>query len=144
MPLNGSVKSDEQLVSYCGLYCGACNKYLNGKCSGCRSKNSILSRCSIKTCNLQNNFKSCADCTIYDDTAVCKKTNSFIFRFIERLFKLNRKRGIEVIRERGYPGFASFMADAGWVSVKEEYKTLKFIERWKAVKKDLSINEVPE
>ena len=30
-----SITVDPELVGYCGLYCGACGKYLNGKCRGC-------------------------------------------------------------------------------------------------------------
>jgi hypothetical protein len=35
--------ADKNLVAYCGLYCGACNKYLDGKCPGCqKNKKSAL------------------------------------------------------------------------------------------------------
>lgn len=27
---------DEKLVAACGLYCGACHKFLTGKCPGCK------------------------------------------------------------------------------------------------------------
>lgn len=28
-----NIKADKQLIAACGLYCGACRKYLAGKCA---------------------------------------------------------------------------------------------------------------
>jgi len=28
------VNMDRDLIAYCGLYCGACGKYIKGKCAG--------------------------------------------------------------------------------------------------------------
>ena len=30
--MNKEVKTDKELIAYCGLYCGACGKYMNDKC----------------------------------------------------------------------------------------------------------------
>lgn len=54
------------LVAPCGLYCGECTAFLNGKCGGCRS-NEGLSKdfrryCRIYHCSSDKNLKICLEC----------------------------------------------------------------------------------
>ncbi|MBN2144478.1 MAG: DUF3795 domain-containing protein, partial [Candidatus Aureabacteria bacterium] len=50
-----------RLVAFCGLYCGACGRYLKNKCPGCVG-NEKAAWCSVRTCCLENHFSSCAEC----------------------------------------------------------------------------------
>jgi deoxyhypusine synthase len=54
------IAADPEFIAYCGLYCGACPRFLKGKCSGCR-KSETLSWCKIRNCNENNNYHTCAD-----------------------------------------------------------------------------------
>ena len=38
--------NNSQQIAACGLYCGACKKFLNGKCPGCK-ENEKASWCKI-------------------------------------------------------------------------------------------------
>ena len=42
------VKIDKNLVSCCWLYCGACKKYLDNLCPGCKQLNKTPFWCSIR------------------------------------------------------------------------------------------------
>ena len=75
------IVSDEKLVAYCGLYCGACRAYLNEKCLGCQ-KNEKATWCKIRTCCMENKFSSCANCKEYSDPNQCKKYNNLIAKII--------------------------------------------------------------
>ena len=61
-----AIVADRELVGYCGLYCGACGKYLNEKCPGCHL-NARASWCKVRKCAMENNFYSCADCRLYSN-----------------------------------------------------------------------------
>ena len=40
---------DKKLIAKCGLYCGACNSYITGKCPGC-NENVKATWCKIRNC----------------------------------------------------------------------------------------------
>ena len=44
-----AIQVNTDLVAHCGLYCGACKSYLNGKCKGCH-ENSKAAWCKIRSC----------------------------------------------------------------------------------------------
>lgn len=102
------IVADKNLIAYCGLYCGACKSYLNGKCPGCHD-NVKASWCKIRQCNIENNFKSCADCTSIE-LMDCKKYNNFFSKVIGFLLKSDRPACISRIKEIGYDEFANEMA----------------------------------
>ena len=110
------IVADQHLIAYCGLYCGACRAYLSGKCPGC-SGNTKASWCKIRTCNMENNFKSCADCTI-ENIHACKKFDNPVSKFFALVFNSNRAGCIARIKELGYEGFAIDMAKARRHSIK--------------------------
>jgi len=56
--MNKEVKIDNELIAYCGLYCGSCSKFMNDKCPGCR-KNKKAAWCKIRTCCSDNNDHTC-------------------------------------------------------------------------------------
>jgi hypothetical protein len=112
------IKIDEKLIAYCGLYCGACSKYVKGKCSGC-AENEKATWCKIRLCNMGNNLKSCAECKEYCDLHDCKKVNNPFARLIEFFFNSNRYACIDMIRKDGYERFAKYMAENKLVSIKK-------------------------
>ncbi|MFZ4521249.1 MAG: DUF3795 domain-containing protein [Bacteroidales bacterium] len=111
------VTADKSLVAFCGLYCGACKKYLSGSCPGCHD-NEKASWCKIRSCNLEHGYSSCADCKDFTDPMDCKKFNNFFSKVFAILFKSDRAACIAKIRESGYEEFAQFMADNNLQSVK--------------------------
>ena len=61
-----SIVSDHGLVAYCGLYCGACGRYLKDKCPGCH-ENQKAGWCKVRVCCVDNHYASCADCEQFED-----------------------------------------------------------------------------
>jgi hypothetical protein len=111
------ITSDVKQISYCGLYCGACDKYLNGKCSGC-ADNTKAAWCKVRSCCIENNYKSCADCREFSNVKDCKKYNNFIARMFGLIFQSDRAACIALIKEKGYEGFAGYMAENKIVALK--------------------------
>jgi hypothetical protein len=101
--------ADKALIAFCGLYCGACHSYLKGKCPGCRD-NVKATWCKVRTCGIENNFQSCADCKTIE-LVDCKKFNNPVSKIFGLIFNSDRKACIYRIRENGYDNFASEMAD---------------------------------
>jgi len=112
-----TITADKSLVAYCGLYCGACKKYLSGSCPGCH-ENQKASWCKIRSCNMEHGYASCADCKEFADPMACKKFNNFISKIFSVIFKSNRAADIAMIRESGYEEFAQFMAANKLQSIK--------------------------
>jgi hypothetical protein len=105
------IVADPQLIAYCGLYCGACKKYLSGGCPGCR-ENVKASWCKIRSCNMEHQFQSCASCTEFLEPNDCKKFNNFIGKIFGLIFRSDRRACILRIRETGPQAFAEEMAAA--------------------------------
>jgi hypothetical protein len=103
------IVADKNLLAFCGLYCGACRSYLAGKCPGCK-QNQKASWCKIRSCCLEGNLQSCADCKTVE-LKDCRKYNSFISKVIGVVLNSNRSACIERIKLAGYDGFAREMAD---------------------------------
>lgn len=112
-----NIVNDPKTIAYCGLYCGACGKYINGKCPGCAG-NEKASWCEIRKCCMENNFKSCADCKQYPNAVDCKKFNNFIGRVFGLIFRSNRPACIAMIKEKGYENFAAYMAENKIMTIK--------------------------
>ena len=111
------IKTDKNLVAYCGLYCGACGQYLKGKCFGCQ-KNEKATWCQIRVCGMQNKYDTCADCKSYTDVNTCKKFNNIFSKIFGLIFRSNRKACIERIKQIGTEKFASEMAKNKMQSIK--------------------------
>ena len=94
-------------VAGCGLYCGACRKFVKGQCPGCW-ENKKADWCKIRACNIEHNYKSCADCTI-SSIDECKKFNNFIGKVFSILFRSDRPACIRRIQAIGYDAFAREM-----------------------------------
>jgi hypothetical protein len=109
--------SDHQLVAYCGLYCGACKRYLNDKCPGCHD-NEKASWCKIRSCCSENQYQSCADCSEYSNPNDCKKFNNFMSKIFGFIFQSNRAACIQKIKELEITSYAEYMAKQGLQSIK--------------------------
>jgi hypothetical protein len=116
------ITDNEQLIAYCGLYCGACPSFTSGKCDGCRS-NSVKSAvvykaCQVRPCCVENRFFTCADCTIYASTKECKKYNPLLLKIASWVESSDRSKAIEMIKTKGRAEFSAFMEDKNWVCFK--------------------------
>jgi hypothetical protein len=103
-----TIVTDKNLIAYCGLYCGACRSYLKGKCPGCHD-NVKATWCKTRTCAIENNHLSCADCTTADFIE-CTKFNNFISKMFGVIFNSDRPACIKRIKETGYENYAMEMA----------------------------------
>ncbi len=104
------VVADPSLVAYCGLYCGACRRYLRGACPGCHD-NSKATWCKIRTCCVDHSYASCADCGDHHDPNRCEKFDNLLARIFAFIFNSNRRACVLKIRELGVEGYAAYMAE---------------------------------
>ena len=109
---------DENLVAYCGLYCGACGAYRKGKCPGCR-ENAKASWCKVRSCCAENRQGSCGECGKFSDARECGNVNNFVSKIFSLIFRSDRPAGIRFIREKGRRAFAEEMASRGTQAVKK-------------------------
>jgi hypothetical protein len=103
---------DKNLIAFCGLYCGACGQYLRGKCTGC-AKNEKATWCSIRKCNNEHSWKSCAECTVVGNVIECGKFNNLMSKIFGFIFRSDRKACIDKIKAVGYDQYAVEMAAVG-------------------------------
>lgn len=113
-------QTDAAYVAACGLYCGACTKYVKGKCPGCR-ENGRASWCAVRSCCLERGYASCADCTIVP-LAECRKFNFWVAKVFSALFRSDRAACIARIREIGPAAFAQEMGSAGRMTIRRGKK----------------------
>lgn len=112
------IQNNTLLIAYCGLYCAACGSFKNGKCPGCH-ENTKATWCKIRSCNHEHAYNSCADCKEFTNPKECSKYNNIFARVIGFVTKSDRPACIDMIRKKGYEGFASFMSEKGWQSIKK-------------------------
>jgi len=112
----------EELISYCGLYCGACPKFQKNECEGCKGDSLKCAvgfkSCKVRPCNIEHSYTSCADCKEYSSVKQCKKYNPLLVRFGQFISRTNRRLCIEMIQEKGADAFVSFMAEKKWITMK--------------------------
>jgi hypothetical protein len=111
------IVADTNLVARCGLYCGACKRYLKGGCAGC-TENAKASWCKVRTCCIEHEYSTCADCQDFDDPKDCAKYNAFIARMFGLIFRSDRRACIMQIKENGTEAYAQTMAASGAVSLR--------------------------
>lgn len=105
-----NIVSDRNLIAKCWLYCWACKAYLVWRCPWC-SDNIKASWCGIRTCCIENNYWSCADCKEFSCASDCKKFNNFISKIFKLVLWSNRQKCIDMIKEVWYESFANYMAE---------------------------------
>lgn len=101
-----NITADRQLIAACGLYCGACRKYLAEKCPGCH-ENGKATWCKIRSCAKGHRFHSCAECS--NDITECKIYSNLIGKIFALLFKSDRPACIRYIKNRGEQAFVEEM-----------------------------------
>lgn len=104
------IQANKENVAYCGLYCGACKSFLNGKCGGCQG-NSKATWCKVRSCCAEKQISSCAECAEFSDPRECKKFNNFIAKLFGFVFKSDRPACIAQIKQVGLDGHAKIMAE---------------------------------
>lgn len=109
--------ANEDLVAYCGLYCGECGKLKKGKCPGCAG-NEKATWCKVRTCCIENNYHSCADCTQFENFEDCKKLNNFVAKGFAIVFRSNRMKNLQKIKNDGRMAFAEEMTETGKMTYK--------------------------
>lgn len=114
------ITANPELVAYCGLYCGACKRYLKGKCPGCHD-NIKASWCKIRQCCIENGYSSCALCHDYSDPQECAKFNNFISKIFGLLFRSDRRACIMQIKTLGLKGHADDMASSKRHTIKKNH-----------------------
>ena len=118
-----------QLIAACGLYCGACKKFLKGKCAGCQPSeedNPGLSqslpkgfqRCKIRKCCQEKGLHTCAECD--KDVKECKTHNNLVGKVFAFLFNSDRAACIQSIRKHGEEAFATRMAKEKQMTIKRK------------------------
>jgi hypothetical protein len=103
------ITANPGLIAYCGLYCGACRRYLKGKCPGCYD-NVKASWCKIRLCCIEHKYSTCADCVEYPNPQDCGKFNNFIAKIFGLIFRSDRSACIRQIKDLGLKGHADNMA----------------------------------
>lgn len=103
------VQAMPEMVAYCGLYCGACKSHLRGKCKGCH-ENSQATWCTVRSCCIEKNIKSCAQCTDHTNPNDCKKFNNFMSKLFGLVLRSDRAACIAQIKQVGIDGHATIMA----------------------------------
>lgn len=111
------IKADASLIAACGLYCGACRKYLKGTCPGCR-ENQKASWCKNRQCCLDKGYATCAECEM--DVKACKIHSNFIGKIFALLFNSDRAACIQFIKENGAEAFAREMTQRGTQTMKRK------------------------
>lgn len=114
--MNKEIKTDKELIAYCGLYCGACSKFIKGICPGCR-KNYKATWCRIRICCNNNNYHTCAECQM--NTHDCKKFNNFFSKLFAFIFKSDRDACIRRINNIGEDNYTKEMSDKGIMTIKK-------------------------
>ena len=109
--------ADNTLVSLCGLYCGSCPKFLKDKCPGCKGYEKAT-WCKIRTCCLEHGYSSCAGCIEFSDVMECRKFNNLFSRVVGFILRSDREAGINMIKEKGYEGFAAYMAENRLITIR--------------------------
>jgi hypothetical protein len=116
------IPKDENLISYCGFYCGTCPTYTGGKCEGCRGNSPLCAvgyhKCKVRPCCIENAYFSCADCEKYITVKSCKEYNPLSIKFGEYISCTSRQKSIEMIREKGVTAFIEYMVSKEWVTMK--------------------------
>ena len=107
--MKDAIVSDVKLVAYCGLYCGACGAYAKGRCPGCH-ENTTATWCKVRSCCMEHNYSTCAECSAYRNAKDCRKFDNFISKAVGFFLRSDRAACIRQVRELGVAGHADDMA----------------------------------
>jgi len=113
------MNDQSNLISFCGLYCGACSSFKKGSCPGC-GRNEKSSWCKVRKCCLSYGVRSCADCKVYLSVIDCPKFNNFAAKVFGFVFNTDRLKGINFIKSEGYDLYAQKMISIDRVCLKRK------------------------
>ncbi len=113
-----NITADKKLIAKCGLYCGACSKFLKSSCPGCQD-NIKATWCKVRSCCLEHSYGSCAECSSYAQAVECGKFNNFIARIFGFIFRSDRNACIERIKELGPESYAREMTEQQKQTIKK-------------------------
>jgi hypothetical protein len=102
------IVSDPSLVAHCGLYCGACGAYLKERCPGCH-ENVKAGWCKVRSCCMEHQFSTCADCKDFPNPRGCKDFNNFMAKLFGFFLRSDRAACIDQVRRLGVQGHADEM-----------------------------------
>lgn len=111
------IEANEELIAACGLYCGACRKYLSEECPGCHD-NEKATWCKIRSCVKGNGYHSCAECC--KNVTECKIYSNLIGKIFAFIFKSDRPACIRYIKEHGEQAFAEEMTKRKCQTIKRK------------------------
>jgi hypothetical protein len=111
------IVADAGLVAYCGLYCGACGRYLRERCPGCQG-NDKAGWCKVRTCNREAGYTSCAECKDFSDPKDCRKFNNVVSKIIGFVLRSDRAAGIARIKSMGIRSYAEDRANSQRQSIR--------------------------
>ncbi len=100
-------EADKEYIAACGLYCGACRKFLSGKCPGCH-RNEKATWCKTRQCTMGKGYHTCAECNL--DVKECRLYSNMVSKIFSFLFNSDRPACINYIKEYGEQAFAEEMA----------------------------------
>ncbi len=100
------IVADTQLIAACGLYCGACKKYLLDRCPGCRLSEKA-SWCKIRKCVSDKSFHTCAECSM--EVSDCKTYSNLMAKLFAFIFNSDRPACIRYIKHNGTQAFTEEM-----------------------------------
>ena len=116
------MESNSSLVAACGLFCGACHRYIKGNCPGCR-KNEKATWCKVRKCTTWHGYTTCAECTSYENVNDCSSFNTFFARVIALFFRSDRPASLRYLAKVGLEQYSQEMETFGQVVIKKGYKT---------------------
>ncbi len=117
-----TANNNHDMISYCGFYCGACPKFKNNSCVGCKGEETKCATgytsCKVRPCCIAEGINTCADCSKYNSVKDCRLYNPLLIRLGQFLTRSSRRKGIEFIKEKGESEFLKFMIEKSWVTIK--------------------------
>ena len=99
--------ADKNKIAACGLYCGACRKFMSGRCPGCKD-NEKASWCKIRQCCNTKGYNTCAECE--RDIIKCTTYSNLLSKICGLIFNSDRPACISYIKEYGEMAYAEKMA----------------------------------
>ena len=111
------IEANKEFIAACGLYCGACRKYLSDKCPGCYENEKAI-WCKIRSCVKGKGYHSCAECP--KEVGAYKIYSNLIGKIFAFIFRSDRPACISYIREHGEQAFAEEMTKRKCQTIKRK------------------------
>ena len=101
-----TIAPDNKNIAACGLYCGACRKFLAEKCS---DVNQIKKQLGVKSAHVAKKTSLILVLNAPHDVRECKLFSNWISKVFAFLFNSDRSACISYIKEQGEQAFAEEM-----------------------------------